>query len=178
MTMTYLDAFRFLQKNNYRNHYECRYDYFNEQSFNNLKHRNFRTKNGKYRLPNYNTKRSKYKSDGLILHHFYENKFPNLSYLSSIRQHSDFLYQRKENLVYCNLLEHLILHALIFKETKNEKLGIGGYKSLPSQIEKLYLVEESKNEQDEQAKILKSAIGLTWSEVNEVLVASKTLIQR
>ncbi|WP_368280156.1 hypothetical protein [Lactobacillus sp. RTP31084st1_D4_RTP31084_210423] len=128
-----------------------------------------------------NPKRSKYKSDGLILHHVYENKFSNLSYLSSIRQHNDFLYQRKKNLVYCNLLEHLILHALIFKETKNEKLGIGGYKSLPTQIENLYLVEESQNEQNEQAKInheLKSAIGLTWSEVNEILVASKALLKK
>lgn len=174
--MTYQDAVNFLQKK-----CKCHYDYFNEQSFNNLKHRNFRTKNGNYRLPNHNPKRSKYKSDGLILHHVYENKFSNLSYLSSIRQHSDFLYQRKKNLVYCNLLEHLILHALIFKETKNGKLGIGGYKSLPTQIENLYLVEESQNEQNEQAKInheLKSAIGLTWPEVNEILVASKALLKK
>ena len=138
--MTYQDAVNFLQKK-----CKCHYDYFNEQSFNNLKHRNFRTKNGNYRLPN------------------------------------DFLYQRKKNLVYCNLLEHLILHALIFKETKNGKLGIGGYKSLPTQIENLYLVEESQNEQNEQAKInheLKSAIGLTWPEVNEILVASKALLKK
>lgn len=52
---------------------------------------------------------------------------------------------------------------------------------MPTQIENLYLVEESQNEQNEQAKInheLKSAIGLTWSEVNEILVASKALLKK
>lgn len=154
MKMSYKEAVNELQGRE-----ECQYDYFNRQSFKNLARRNFKSINKKDRMPNYNKNRSKY-SEGLILHHVLENKVENLSYLTSIRNHPDFMYQQKENLVYCNLLEHLILHGLIAKETKN-KLGIGGYKSIPAQIEDLYS-KENNNKLNNQEKILLSAIGLEY----------------
>ena len=50
-------------------------------------------------------------SEGLYCHHISEDKFQNLSDLRFI---SEFKYsynvQKKENLVYCDLIEHLILH--------------------------------------------------------------------
>lgn len=84
------------------------------------------------------------------------------------------MYQQKENLVYCNLLEHLILHGLIAKETKN-KLGIGGYKSLPMQVENLYSKEKS-NKLNDQEKILLSAISLEYQEYKNVLSLTNKLI--
>lgn len=62
-------------------------------------------------------------SDGLYCHHVFENKFHNLSDLNTIkRKNYPFEFQKKENLVYCNLIEHVILHTLISKET-NKKFG-------------------------------------------------------
>lgn len=168
MKMSYKEAVNELQGRE-----ECQYDYFNRQSFKNLARRNFKSINKKDRRPNYNKNRSKY-SEGLILHHVWENKFKNLSYLTSIRNHPDFMYQQKENLVYCNLLEHLILHGLIAKETKN-KLGIGGYKSIPAQIEDLYS-KEKNNELNDQEKILLSAIGLEYPEYKILLAKANKLL--
>lgn len=168
MKMSYKEAVNELQGRE-----ECQYDYFNRQSFKNLARKNFKSINKKDRMPNYNKNRSKY-SEGLVLHHVYENKFKNLSYLRSIRSHPDFMYQQKENLVYCNLLEHLILHGLIAKETKN-KLGIGGYKSLPMQVENLYSKEKS-NKLNDQEKILLSAISLEYQEYKNVLSLTNKLI--
>lgn len=169
MKMSYKEAVNELQERE-----QCQYDYFNRQSFKNLARRNFKSINKKDRMPNYNKNRSKY-SEGLVLHHVYEIKFKNLSYLKSIRNHPDFMYQQKENLVYCNLLEHLILHGLIAKETKN-KLGIGGYKSLPRQIENLYSKEKS-NKLNDQEKILLRAIGLEYQEYKNVLGLANKLIK-
>lgn len=168
LKMSYKEAVENLQGRE-----KCKYDYFNRQSFKNLVRRNFKSINKKDRVPNYNKNRSKY-SEGLVLHHVYENKFKNLSYLRSIRSHPDFMYQQKENLVYCNLLEHLILHGLIAKETKN-KLGIGGYKSLPMQVENLYSKEKS-NKLNDQEKILLSAISLEYQEYKNVLSLTNKLI--
>lgn len=168
MKMSYKEAVNELQGRE-----ECQYDYFNRQSFKNLARKNFKSINKKDRMPNYNKNRSKY-SEGLVLHHVYEIKFKNLSYLKSIRNHPDFMYQQKENLVYCNLLEHLILHGLIAKETKN-KLGIGGYKSIPAQIEDLYS-KEKNNKLNNQEKILLGAIGLEYQEYKILLAKANKLL--
>lgn len=65
-------------------------------------------------------------SEGLYCHHISEDKFQNLSDLRFI---SEFKYsynvQKKENLVYCDLIEHLILHAIITKES-NGQFGVAG----------------------------------------------------
>lgn len=73
--------------------------------------------------------RGKYKrtGEGLYTHHIFEDQFENLSntqYIHDFRY--DFYYQRKQNLVYCDLIEHLILHAIIASETDGE-FGYSGY---------------------------------------------------
>lgn len=65
-------------------------------------------------------------SEGLYCHHIYENQYEKMADKDYIkRQKIPHEFQRKENLVYCNLIEHAILHAIIAKETQN-KFGIKG----------------------------------------------------
>ncbi|WP_341963562.1 hypothetical protein NM897_16905 (plasmid) [Planococcus maritimus] len=65
--------------------------------------------------------------DGLVCHHIDENKSLNLSNLSYIKRDKiPFKYQKKDRLVYCDFIEHAILHALIAKETAG-KFGAPGY---------------------------------------------------
>lgn len=68
--------------------------------------------------------------DGLYVHHKYEDHAIMLGNPAYAKK-NPFEWQRKENLVYCNLLEHLLLHQLICEypsEDKNdmENVGIGG----------------------------------------------------
>lgn len=66
-------------------------------------------------------------SEGLYCHHIDENKALNISNLIFIKNYKiPYEYQRKDRLVYCNLLEHAILHVLISKETAH-KFGYPGY---------------------------------------------------
>lgn len=53
--------------------------------------------------------------EGLICHHIDENKANNLSVSESAIRYP-FDYQKKERLVYCNYIEHLLLHIVIAKE--------------------------------------------------------------
>lgn len=70
-------------------------------------------------------------SEGLYCHHIDEDKAIMLS-MSKYAKKNPFSYQKAERLVYCNILEHLILHLKICLEPRhkdaNEKEvhGIGG----------------------------------------------------
>lgn len=73
--------------------------------------------------------RGKYQrtKEGLYCHHIDEYKFENLSNKDFIQEYKyQYDYQKKERLVYCDLIEHLILHTLIAKETNGER-GFTGY---------------------------------------------------
>ncbi|MDN8969233.1 hypothetical protein Q0P53_14110, partial [Staphylococcus aureus] len=63
-------------------------------------------------------------SAGIYCHPLSDDKF---QYLSDLRVISEFKYsynvQNKENLVYCYLIENLILHEIITKES-NGHLGV------------------------------------------------------
>nr|WP_239727980.1 MULTISPECIES: hypothetical protein [unclassified Mammaliicoccus] len=64
--------------------------------------------------------------EGLFCHHILEDKFQNLSNKEYILKYKyPYEYQNKEYLVYCDLIEHLILHVLITKETEG-KYGVNG----------------------------------------------------
>ena len=63
-------------------------------------------------------------SEGLICHHIDENKSIMLSN-PEFAVDSPFEYQKASRLVYCNILEHLILHIKIVEETTPEMLGVG-----------------------------------------------------
>lgn len=65
--------------------------------------------------------------EGLYCHHIMENEYENISNKEYIAHYKyPYEYHHKENLVYCDLIEHLILHALITKETNGDR----GFKGL------------------------------------------------
>lgn len=75
--------------------------------------------------------------EGLICHHIDEDKAVLLSYADYIKEHNPpFEYQKANRLVYCNLIEHMLLHMKIMEKelTKprrsrntTEAVGIGGF---------------------------------------------------
>ena len=76
-------------------------------------------------------------SEGLQCHHICEDLVPSLSSKEQAekywKEHPE--YQAKENLCYCNLLEHAWLHILITEcseevsdEEEGDELGVGGVK--------------------------------------------------
>lgn len=71
-----------------------------------------------------NNKYDNYNKEGLFKHHFYENEKANLSN-SEIAKYATA--EEKETIVYCNYLEHLLLHIMIGEQTDPRKrLGLGG----------------------------------------------------
>jgi hypothetical protein len=78
---------------------------------------------------NKNTKCTRTK-EGLIAHHKYENCAIMLS-KKEIAMSNPFEWQLAKNIVYCDYLEHLLLHVLICEHPSEEKndfeaVGIGG----------------------------------------------------
>ena len=67
--------------------------------------------------------------EGLVVHHKYENKAIMLSHVDYAKQHP-YKWQCAENLVYCDYLEHLLLHILICEyylpKSRTVQVGIGG----------------------------------------------------
>ena len=63
-------------------------------------------------------------SEGLICHHIDEDKAIMLSD-PRFAVGSPFEYQKASRLVYCNILEHLILHIKIAGEANEETVGMG-----------------------------------------------------
>nr|WP_235043268.1 hypothetical protein [Candidatus Phytoplasma australiense] len=72
----------------------------------------------------HNKKILKFQSDGLEIHHVLEKEEPGLS--NPQKLNLDFHYQEAQNLVYCDLLEHFLLHLKIYDYyATNEKPEIG-----------------------------------------------------
>ena len=84
-----------------------------------------------YMTKSYNTNsKCKRTKDGLVAHHKKEDTIIMLS-KKEVAQMCPFEWQSKENIVYCDYLEHLLLHVLICKYPSNAtadfiKAGIGG----------------------------------------------------
>lgn len=78
--------------------------------------------------------------EGLECHHIDENKFLNMTNKSFVKgQEIPFKYHKKERLVFCDVIEHTILHTLVAKETSLE-FGYPGYKAFLSlKIKEWYL---------------------------------------
>lgn len=85
-------------------------------------------------------------SEGLYCHHVDEIKWLKISDQSFVKEYKiPFDNQRKNRLVYCDLVEHTILHVLITKETSFE-YGYAGYEAfLKKLIEEWYLDERIPN---------------------------------
>lgn len=109
LSLTYLEAVQFLLKK----HGEVIDNYYREKSYNNFLNGKIKTiSHGKY------TKTK----EGLFCHHTMENEYENISNNKFIAEYKyPYEYHKKENLVYCDLVEHLILHALITKETNGSR---------------------------------------------------------
>lgn len=109
LKMTYDDLVNYLLKK----YGPAQYDYFCNESCKSKNSKVIRT------------------SEGLYCHHIDENKAILLS-KDKYAVENPFEYQKANRLVYCNVLEHLILHIKIMEESKNENtdqkkiLGIGG----------------------------------------------------
>ncbi len=73
------------------------------------------------------TKFIKRTGEGLFIHHIDEDKIENLSNPNIARMNSPE-YQKANRLVYCNYLEHLLLHILIVEnvDNGNPSFGYGG----------------------------------------------------
>lgn len=86
-------------------------------------------------------------SEGLYCHHIDENKWLKASDKDFIRKYNiPFEAQRKNRIVYCDLIEHSILHALIAKET-SLKFGYPGFIAfLRPDIEEWYLNKKIPNQ--------------------------------
>lgn len=81
--------------------------------------------------------------EGLYIHHIKEDTLIMLS-ASAFAKDAPWEYQLGENLVYCNIFEHLLLHMRITESKTN--CGIGGVINfiLPELIEE-YTVKETKD---------------------------------
>ena len=71
--------------------------------------------------------KDKRSSDGLELHHIKENKITGLSNKEKASNYP-IEYQQPQNLCYCDYLEHMLLHIMIFEEDleKNSDMDIMG----------------------------------------------------
>lgn len=120
ISVSYTDAILYL-KNKYG---EIKEDYFLTQTC---------------ASPNKRIKRTK---DGLVIHHIKENLVADLSKKERALLYP-FEYQKGENLVYCNFLEHLILHILIVKEVEIEYIlkskQLVGYGGIVNYLEPMLL---------------------------------------
>src|SRR5699024_5402852 len=78
--------------------------------------------------------------EGLYCHHIDEIKWLKISDQNFVKEFNiPFEYQTKDRLVYCDLVEHTVLHVLITKETSFE-FGYLGYSAyLKGLIEEWYL---------------------------------------
>lgn len=112
-------------------------DYFKEYSYQ-------RFMNGE--IKNITKGKASRTNEGLYCHHIDETKWLKISDQNFVKEYNiPFENQRKNRLVYCDLVEHTILHVLIIKETSFE-YGSAGYEAyLKKLIEEWYLDERIPN---------------------------------
>lgn len=79
-------------------------------------------------------------SEGLFVHHKMEDRASDLS-KKAIASSYPYEWQRKENLVYCDYLEHLWLHILIYKYLSEEEGNYIKYPLNSSAIVKSFIPE-------------------------------------
>lgn len=106
-------------------------DYFRESSYQ-------RFMNGE--IKNITRGKASRTNEGLYCHHIDELKWLKISDQNFVKEYKiPFENQRKNRLVYCDLVEHTILHVLIINATSSE-YGYPGYEAfLKPSIEEWYL---------------------------------------
>lgn len=85
-----------------------------------------------YHTPECKSKNSKVTrtSDGLFCHHIFEDRYGNVGEKHLAARHP-FEAQKKENLAYCNYIEHLILHLKI-------NVNAASYFEYPTEVKKFF----------------------------------------
>lgn len=110
--------------------------------------------------------------EGLYCHHIDENKFENMTNAQFIiSQRIPIDYQKRDRLVYCDLIEHAILHAQITRETRG-RFGIQGlYIFLLPNIEAWCLQEISPGKMWEMNCMNKARVSRSDAEliINEIV---------
>lgn len=86
--------------------------------------------------------------EGLVCHHIDEDKVVLLSSADHLKESNvPFRYQKKDRLVYCDYIEHLLLHMKIMEKelnkrrderNNNEPVGIGGFTNIVVDITELF----------------------------------------
>ncbi|RPF57765.1 hypothetical protein [Abyssicoccus albus] len=141
-------------------------DYYRESSY-------YRFLNGE--IKNITTGNYSRTNEGLYCHHIDENKMMNISNKEFIKNYNySFDYQKKERLVYCNLIEHLILHTLITIETKGNYGYLGYITYLSPTIHEWY-IDRIPLKRDWMIKCRDAAF-LTPSEAKLILDRSDKII--
>lgn len=111
--MSYQDAVEFLLEK----YGPVKENFFNEKSYNRLLNGEIKT---------ISATKSSGVDRGLIRHHIDEDKYQNMTKENFIiNQNIPYEAQKNERIVFCNLIEHAILHALISYET-NRSFGYPG----------------------------------------------------
>lgn len=106
--------------------------------------------------------------EGLYCHHIDEFEFENLSNTDFIKEYRyPYEYQKKDRLVYCDLIEHLILHTLIAKQTNGER-GFTGYITFIRPTVEDWYVNETEPK-PEWMKICKEKSYLNPNQINILL---------
>lgn len=115
-------------------------------------------------------------TEGLYVHHIDENLYENLSKLSYIKeQEPPFIHQKADRLVYCDLIEHTILHSLIAKESSN-RFGYKGLKDyLVPTIEDWYISKNKPTKNQWQINCYQKAY-LSSTAAKELLIKISFII--
>ena len=89
-------------------------------------------------------------NEGLECHHIDENKYRKLSD-TMVAQMRPFECQKAYRLVYCNIIEHLLLHLHIILEDKTDQhLGLNGFFYINARINDYYNGYEYKRESNKK----------------------------
>ncbi|EXJ24502.1 hypothetical protein ADIAL_0017 [Alkalibacterium sp. AK22] len=115
-------------------------------------------------------------AEGLFCHHVAENCYLNLANKEFILENQyPFTLHTKDKLVFCDLFEHLILHALIAKETNGE-FGLPGYLTYiyPMIIE--WYVGQRKPQKKEWMKTCYEQAYLSPKETKQLLTTVNLLL--
>lgn len=139
-------------------HGNVKKSYFHPISYKNHFSDNYRT-NNIVRERNFENRQKRWD-----IHYKGENEYPNLNSVNAIDgafedcpKESDygFKYQKPKNLVYCNLIEHAILHLLIVKENYPRiDLGFDGYLGIKGRIRDKYVDPSDLDTKEEFIKLL------------------------
>lgn len=111
--------------------------------------------------------------DGLCTHHVAENQFRNMSDAATIKQFQyPFKFQQRAYLVYADEVEHLILHALITKETHGQ-FGYHGYSEYLSKDVRKWYIEHQVPQKNWRARCYRTAL-LSADEARQLFTVLET----